>query len=249
MTGAAGCASTTGCASATVGSCRASAAARRGSTVDVASRDAEASAAPCEAPLVVVAVLAPARGALDERRLVGMDASALSTLAGARGHGWRHPADMETNRPTPAYRARDPSKRNSLPRGGEGLLPLPRGPRRRRGRSRRGRRRTSNTSTPRVGSAKRTGAPAARAGASVARAGTSAARAASVVDCLVAGASASAPGDSSPAIGAGSGDGGAGSHLSGRTCPLSSSSSSSYSSSDDEYSSVPGEESPCCSRS
>jgi hypothetical protein len=30
-------------------------------------------------------VLAPARGALDERRRVGTDASALNTLAGARG--------------------------------------------------------------------------------------------------------------------------------------------------------------------
>jgi hypothetical protein len=30
-------------------------------------------------------VLAPARGALDKRRRVGTDASALSTLAGARG--------------------------------------------------------------------------------------------------------------------------------------------------------------------
>jgi hypothetical protein len=30
-------------------------------------------------------VLAPARDALDERRLVGTDASALSTLAGTRG--------------------------------------------------------------------------------------------------------------------------------------------------------------------
>jgi hypothetical protein len=83
----------------------------------------------------------------------------------------------------------------------------------------------------------------------VARAGASVARSASVVDCLAADASASAPGDGSLATGAGSGDGGAGSHLSGRTFPLSSSSSSSSSSSDYEYSPVPGEESPCCSRS
>jgi hypothetical protein len=82
---AAGCGSATGCASVTAGSCRASATACRGSTVDVAGRDPEALAAPHEAPLAVAAVLAPARGALDERRLVGPDASALSTLAGARG--------------------------------------------------------------------------------------------------------------------------------------------------------------------
>jgi hypothetical protein len=37
---------------------------------------------------LVAAVVPPvARGALDERRLVGMDASALSVLAGARGVG------------------------------------------------------------------------------------------------------------------------------------------------------------------
>jgi hypothetical protein len=35
--------------------------------------------------LAVAAALAPARGALDERRRVGMDASALNTLSGARG--------------------------------------------------------------------------------------------------------------------------------------------------------------------
>jgi hypothetical protein len=39
------------------------------------------------ASLVAVAVLPVTRGALDERRLVGMDASALSALAGARGGG------------------------------------------------------------------------------------------------------------------------------------------------------------------
>jgi hypothetical protein len=37
--------------------------------------------------LVTVAVLPVTRGALDERRLVGMDASALSALVGARGGG------------------------------------------------------------------------------------------------------------------------------------------------------------------
>jgi hypothetical protein len=83
--GAAGRASATGCATATAGSCRTSAAACRGSTVNVTGRDPEASTAPCEAPLSVASVLAPTRCALDERRLVGMGTSALSTLAGARG--------------------------------------------------------------------------------------------------------------------------------------------------------------------
>jgi hypothetical protein len=44
-----------------------------------------ASAALCEPPLAGDAVLAAARDALDERRLVGTAASVLSTLAGARG--------------------------------------------------------------------------------------------------------------------------------------------------------------------
>jgi hypothetical protein len=42
-------------------------------------------AALCEQPLAADAVLADARDALDERRLMGTTASVLSTLAGARG--------------------------------------------------------------------------------------------------------------------------------------------------------------------
>jgi hypothetical protein len=44
-----------------------------------------ASAALCEPPLAADTVLAAARDALDERRLVGTAVSVLSTLAGARG--------------------------------------------------------------------------------------------------------------------------------------------------------------------
>jgi hypothetical protein len=133
-TGAAGCTSASVRASAaaatlrastTSGARRASATAGCGPVGDVTGRGLKASAAPCEPPLAAVAAPAPARDALDERRLVGTDASALSTLAGARGHGWCRPVDMETNRQVPSCRARDPSKDNSLPQVGEGALPLP----------------------------------------------------------------------------------------------------------------------------
>jgi hypothetical protein len=53
--------------------------------VGVTGRVPKASIASREPPLVVAVVLTAARVALDERRLVGMDASALNTLAGARG--------------------------------------------------------------------------------------------------------------------------------------------------------------------
>jgi hypothetical protein len=47
--------------------------------------------------LVVVAALPAARDALNERRLVGTDASALITFAGAsRGDGRRHPANAKS---------------------------------------------------------------------------------------------------------------------------------------------------------
>jgi hypothetical protein len=48
--------------------------------------------------LVAVTVLLVTRGALDECRLVGMDASALSALAGARGDSRRHPANAKSER-------------------------------------------------------------------------------------------------------------------------------------------------------
>jgi hypothetical protein len=90
-------------------------------------------------------------------------------------------------------------------------------------------------------------AAAAPPAVSAARAGTSAARVASLIVCLEAGTPAPAPGAVSSAASAALGEGGEGSHLSGGAQPPSLSSSSS--SPDDEYSSVPGEESPCCSRS
>jgi hypothetical protein len=90
-------------------------------------------------------------------------------------------------------------------------------------------------------------AAAAPPAVSVARAGASAARVASLVGYLAAGAPVPAPGAVSSAASAARGEGGEGSHLSGGARPPSLSSSSS--SSNDEYSEVPGEESPCCSRS
>jgi hypothetical protein len=90
-------------------------------------------------------------------------------------------------------------------------------------------------------------AAAAPPAISAARAGASTARVASPVGCLAASAPAPAPGALSFAASAALDEGGEGSHLSGGARPPSLSFSSS--SSDDEYSEVPGEESPCCSRS
>jgi hypothetical protein len=82
------------CGSTAVASCRgsatvtaycASAATRSGSVVVAAGCGSETLAAPHESPLAAVVVLAAALDALDERRLVGTAASALSTLEGARG--------------------------------------------------------------------------------------------------------------------------------------------------------------------
>jgi hypothetical protein len=93
-TGTAGCASASGrastaadacCASVASGAHRSSLIAGCGPVGDVTGRGLEASAAPRELSLAVATALAPTRGALDERHRVGMDASALSTLAGARG--------------------------------------------------------------------------------------------------------------------------------------------------------------------
>jgi hypothetical protein len=84
------------CGSAAVGSCRGSAtvAACCASTatadchcsvIVTASCGPATTAAPRESSLAAVIMLAVARDALDERRLVGTAASDLSTLAGARG--------------------------------------------------------------------------------------------------------------------------------------------------------------------
>jgi hypothetical protein len=75
------------CGSATIAACCASTAAAdcRGSVVVAASYGSATAATPRESLLAAVVVLAVAREALDERRLVGMAASDLSTLEGARG--------------------------------------------------------------------------------------------------------------------------------------------------------------------
>jgi hypothetical protein len=79
-TAVAGC-----CGFATAAACCASAV-TGSSSVDVAAGwGSETSAALRESPLAAVAMLAAARDALDERRLVGTAVSVLNTLAGARG--------------------------------------------------------------------------------------------------------------------------------------------------------------------
>jgi hypothetical protein len=87
VTDAACCGSTAvaSCHGSTTAACCASAATRSGSVVVIAGCGSATSAAPRDSPLAAVAVLAAARDALDERRLVGTAASDLSTLAGARG--------------------------------------------------------------------------------------------------------------------------------------------------------------------
>jgi hypothetical protein len=85
---AAGCGSTSAagcCGSTTAAACDGSAATGSGSVVVAADRGSKSLAAPREPSLTAVAVIAAARDALDERRLVGTAASVLSTLAGARG--------------------------------------------------------------------------------------------------------------------------------------------------------------------
>jgi hypothetical protein len=88
VTDAACCGSTTiaSCrGSATVAACCASAVTCSGSVVIAAGCGSETSAAPRESPLAAVAVLAVARDALDERRLVRTAVSVINTMAGARG--------------------------------------------------------------------------------------------------------------------------------------------------------------------
>jgi hypothetical protein len=146
--------------------------------------------------LVAASVLPVTRSALNERRLVGTDASDLSALAGARGGGGRrHPANAETEIK---------------------LLPLENG-------ASRGAMAYLKVEKPRFLFLKgSTGAVAAAdvatvtlPDASATRAGTSAVRAASFVDRLAAGTPAPALGTRSSAASAALGDGGAGSHLSG----------------------------------
>jgi hypothetical protein len=90
--------------SAAVTACCASAAAAdcRGSVVATACCGPAATAAPHEPSLAAVAVLAAARDALDERRLVGTATSDLSTLAGARGARWAPPCEREDEKVKPS---------------------------------------------------------------------------------------------------------------------------------------------------
>jgi hypothetical protein len=164
------------CASAAATDCRSS-------VVATACCGPAATAAPREPSLAAVAVLAAARDALDERRLVGTVASDLSTLAGARGGGGRHPANA---------RMRKLSPHRSKRRGYGGAVAY------------------LMVENPRFlflgGSADVVAAGGVAAAAppvvSAARAGASAVRVASLVGCLAAGAPAPAPGAVSPAASA-----------------------------------------------
>jgi hypothetical protein len=178
--------------------------------------------------LVAAAMLPVTLGALDERRLVGTDASVLSTLAGARGEdGRHHPANTKTK-----ILGSDPSKTGASG-GAATYLKV-----------------EKSRFLFLEGSADAVAAPVAATvalpDASAARAGASMARAAPSMDRPVASASPPATGACSSATPAAIGDGGGGTHLSGGARPPSLSSSSSD---DDEFSGVPGGESPYCSRS
>jgi hypothetical protein len=86
-----GSAAVGGCrGSATVAACYASTTATgyRYSVVVAACCSPTTAAAPRESSLAAVVVLEVARDALDKSRLIGMAASDLSTLAGARGARW-----------------------------------------------------------------------------------------------------------------------------------------------------------------
>jgi hypothetical protein len=177
--------------------------------------------------LAAVVVLPAARGALDERRLVGTVASGLNTLAGARGgHGGCHPANTKTRSQAPASRRHDAWGSARLPQGGKSSLPLPWGLSGRRDCGRRGQRRTPSH----LRSARQRLCGACRLSRGPPGGGCSRARPRRCLLCRLR--------DSRRG-------GGAGSHLSGRAHPPSLPSSSS----DDEYSEVAGEESPFCSRS
>ncbi len=196
--------------------------------------DSVAVAALNGAPLVKAAALPVARGALDERRLVGTAASDLSTLAGARGARSASPCEHKGGK------VKHPLLEDGVPRGAIPHLRVekPRllfleGS-------------TGAEGAAGVAAAAPPNASAAHAGTSAARAGTSAARATSIIDCLATGAPAPAPDACSLAASAALDEEGASSHLSRRARPPSSSSSSSP---DDKSSEVVGGESPCYSRS
>jgi hypothetical protein len=172
----------------------------------------------------VVTVLPTARANLDERRLVGTNASDLSALPGARAGTIG--ATLRTRRRKTEIQ---PLETGTF-EGGTAYLKVEKF-------------RFLFLEDP-ADAAVAPVPAAALPDASVARAGASEAHAASSTDDPVAGASAPTMGAYSSAAFAALGDGGGGFHLSGGACPPSLSSSSDD---DDEFSGVAGGESPCCS--
>jgi hypothetical protein len=173
----------------------------------------------------VVTVLPTARANLDERRLVGTNASDLSALPGARAGTIG--ATLRTRRRKTEIQ---PLETGTF-EGGTAYLKVEKF-------------RFLFLEDPADAAVAPVPAAAALPDASVARAGASKAHAASSTDGPVAGASAPTTGAYSSAAFAALGDGGGGFHLSGGACPPSLSSSSDD---DDEFSGVAGGESPCCS--
>jgi hypothetical protein len=176
---------------------------------------------------VVTAALPVTRSALEERRLVGTDASGLSALAGARA------GTVDATLRTQRQKTELQLLKTRTSGGGTAYLKVEK---------------------PRFlfleGSANAAVAPvvaaAALPDACAVRAGASAVRAASSTDCPAAGASAPITDACSSASSAALAEGGEGFHLSGGPPPSLSSSSSSP---NDEFSGVADGESPYCSRS
>jgi hypothetical protein len=181
--------------------------------------------------LTVVAALPTARDALDERRLGGMAASDLNTLAGARGGRSAPPCEHEVEKikltplETECLEERWPTS----------------GWRRPASSSSRARRALRTRPTP---PPSRLRTPLRHASAPLRRADTSAACAASSIDCPAAGAPEPAPGTCFSATSAALGEGAQAPTSQGGLPPV-----AFLFFPDDEYSGVAGGESPCCSRS
>jgi hypothetical protein len=152
------------------------------------------------ASLVAVVALSVIRGVLDERRLVGMDASALSAFVGARGGRSAPPCEREIRKIklTPLESGASGGAMAYLRVEKPHYLFLE---------GSTGAEATADVSTISLPDA------------SAARVGTSAACAASSVDRPTVGASTPAPGTRSSVASAALGEGGAGSHLSRGACP------------------------------
>jgi hypothetical protein len=153
-----------------------------------------AAAAMCVPSPVTVATLPVARGALDERRLVGTAASDLNTLAGARGGTVG--ATLRTRR----RENQNPPLEDIAAGGAVAYLKLEK-------------RRLLFLGGSTGVLAAADVATGTSPVISAARAGASAARATSLMDCLAAGAPAPAPSAGSSAASAALGEGGAGPHL------------------------------------